>query len=232
LIGGAPVGITYMPASDKKQDIEQARELTLSITKKDFWNNTWFADPMLHGHYPEDGLKLFGSDVPDFPDSDMSVIKQPLDFYGVNIYHGMTLSYNKIRQSPYPGCGITTMDWQVTPQALYWGPKFLYERYGLPLVITENGMANTDWIQSDGKIHDPQRIDFMKMYLDAYRSAIGQGTKAIGYFYWSVMNNFEWAEGYRRRFGLIYVDYRNQKRVLKDSAFWYREVINSNGAII
>jgi beta-glucosidase len=187
---------------------------------------------MIKGHYPEDGLRIFGPEVPDFPVSDMAIIKQPLDFFGVNIYHGLTLTNDKVKQSPYPGCGISTMDWQVTPQALYWGPRFLYERYSLPLVITENGMANTDWIQSDGKIHDPQRVDFIKRYLRAYHQAILEGIKGIGYFYWSIMDNFEWAEGYRRRFGLIYIDYVNQKRILKDSALWYKQVIDSNGAII
>jgi beta-glucosidase len=91
-------------------------------------------------------------------------------------------------------------------------------------------MANCDWIQLDGKVHYPQRIDFLSRYLRAYQRALGDGVVAKGYFVWSVMDNFEWAHGYKQRFGLIYVDYAAQKRVLKDSAYWYREVIASKGA--
>jgi beta-glucosidase len=122
------------------------------------------------------------------------------------------------------------MDWPVTPGALYWGPKFLYERYGLPIYITENGLASMDWIAVDGKVHVAGRIDFLKRYLREYKRAAADGVELAGYFQWSIMDNFEWAEGYKRRFGIVYVDYETQKRTLKDSAYWYRDVINSNGA--
>ena len=228
-VGLAPVGLITMPGSDDPVMIRRAQEKTFSITRKDVWNNTWFADAMILGKYPEDGLLLFAGDLPPFPDSDMKIINQALDFYGVNIYHGMTLADDKVRNIPHPGCGITTMDWPVTPDVLYWGPKMFYERYGLPIVVTENGMGNTDWIQLDGKIHDPQRIDYMHRHLKAYKRALADGVEARGYFYWSVMDNFEWAEGYRKRFGLIYVDYQSQERRLKDSAGWYQKVIAANG---
>jgi beta-glucosidase len=125
---------------------------------------------------------------------------------------------------------MTTMEWPVTPQALYWGPRFAWERYGKPIVITENGMSNTDWIALDGGVHDPQRIDFLARYLREYRRAIRDGVRALGYFQWSIMDNFEWAHGYKRRFGLVYVDYPTGRRILKDSARWYAQVIRSNGA--
>lgn len=112
----------------------------------------------------------------------------------------MTLAGDKVRNIPHPGYGITRVDWPVTPEVLYWGPKMLYERYGLPIVFTENGIANTDWIQLDGKIHDPQRIDYLHRHLKAYKRALIDGLEARGYFYWSVMDNFECAEGYRKRF--------------------------------
>jgi len=118
----------------------------------------------------------------------------------------------------------------VTPEALYWGPRFMYERYGVPLFITENGLANADWISLDGAVHDPQRIDFTRRYLLALERAIADGVDLRGYFHWSLMDNFEWANGYRERFGLIFVDYATQQRVLKDSARWYAGVIASNGA--
>ncbi len=233
-IGAAPVGICKIPASENMADIEAARRAMFEIKEKELWNNTWFTDPMILGEYPEDGLKVFQDDLPPIKEGDMETICQPLDFYGANIYFG---DYIKATTNgdyeivPYPdGYAITTMDWPVTPEALYWGPKFLYERYKLPIVVTENGIAINDWIHVDGKVHDPQRIDFLTRYLRSYRKAIDDGVPAKGYFLWSIMDNFEWAFGFKQRFGLIYVDYQTQKRVLKDSAFWYKKVIANNGS--
>jgi len=122
--------------------------------------------------------------------------------------------------------------WPVMEKSMYWGPKFLYERYKKPIIITENGMANTDWVSLDGKIHDPQRIDFVQRYLLEFRRAADDGVKAAGYFLWSVMDNFEWLDGYSKRFGIVYVDYNTQQRILKDSAYWYKKIIASNGATL
>jgi beta-glucosidase len=131
---------------------------------------------------------------------------------------------------PFPdGFPMTSFYWAVTPESLYWGPKFFTERYGLPLVITENGMSNNDWVALDGKVHDPQRIDFLTRYLRALGRAIADGADVRAYFIWTLIDNFEWAEGFRQRFGLIHVDYPTQRRTLKDSALWYRGVIASNG---
>jgi beta-glucosidase len=207
-----------------------------SVLEKDCWNNTWFADPMVLGRYPEDGLRLLEGELPDIRNGDMETISQPLDFYGANIYHGQAGraasggGFDPV-QGP-DGPALTTMDWRVTPAALYWGPRFLYERYGLPVVITENGMANCDWVHRDAKVHDPQRIDFLTRYLLELKRAIDDGVPVKGYFLWSVMDNFEWAQGYKQRFGLIHVDYPSGKRTLKDSAYWYNDVIASNGDIL
>jgi beta-glucosidase len=125
---------------------------------------------------------------------------------------------------------MTAFNFPVLPEGLYWGPRFYRERYGLPILITENGMSNIDWVSLDGSVHDPQRIDFLRRYLLELKRASQDGVEVLGYFQWSIMDNFEWTEGYRERFGLIYVDYGTQKRTLKDSAYWYRDVIASNGA--
>ena len=235
-VGAAPVGITLFPITDSPQDVEAARRRMFSVTEKDCWNNTWFADPMVLGRYPEDGLRLFAGELPDLPEKDLETIGQPLDFYGANIYHGQAvraLGGGSVELVKGPdGPALTTMDWHVTAQALYWGPRFLYERYKLPVVITENGMANCDWVQLDGKVHDPQRIDFLTRYLRELKRAIDDGVQVNGYFLWSIMDNFEWAQGYKQRFGLIHVDYPSGKRTLKDSAYWYRDVIASNGSIL
>ncbi len=236
LIGAAPVGIIKMPCSGNPEDVAAARAATFSVTAKNCWNNTWFADPVVLGNYPADGLKLFEKEMPVIREGDMATIRQPIDFYGVNIYFGQYVRSSgdgAAAIAPLPrGPALTTMEWPVTPDALYWGPRFLYERYKLPVVVTENGMANCDWIHTDGKVHDPQRIDFVGRYLSEYRRAIADGVRAEGYFLWSIMDNLEWAYGYKQRFGIIHVDYATGTRTLKDSARWYKKVIETNGGIL
>ena len=236
IIGAAPVGITAIPATKEKKDIEAAKKYMFSIRNLDCWNNTWFTDPMIFGNYPEDGLELFKQYLPEIKPGDLETICQPLDFYGANIYHAQRVRSNEHDQPEivaHPkGTGHTTMEWAVTPEALYWGPRLFYERYQLPIVVTENGMAACDWIHRDGKVHDPQRIDFLARYLREYQRAIDEGVTAEGYFLWSIMDNFEWAFGFRQRFGLIYVDYPTQQRIMKDSAYWYKRVIETNGGIL
>ena len=235
-IGLAPVGIINIPATDGSEDVEAARHAMFSVTSKNCWNNTWWTDPVFCGRYPEDGLELFGSDVPPIQDQDMQMICQPLDFLGVNIYFGQMTRASKDGQPeavPFPvGHAMTAFRFPVSPEALYWGPRFLWERYQTPIIITENGMSNVDWASLDGKVHDPQRIDFLHLYLLELQKACKHGVEVHGYFQWSILDNFEWTEGYKERFGLVYVDYPTQKRTLKDSAYWYKEVIASNGATL
>lgn len=231
-VGFAPVGFASVPASDRAEDIAAARQAQFAITTPTLWNTTWYADPVFRQAYPEDGLALFGRAVPTIGSDDMATIGQPLDFYGVNIYHGQVVRAGEDGQPqvvPFPtGHPLTAFYWPVVPEALDWGPRFLWERYQKPIYITENGLANIDWIARDGQVHDPQRIDFTARYLGALRRAIGDGVDVRGYFHWSLMDNFEWAEGYKQRFGMIYVDYQTQQRVLKDSARWYQQVIATN----
>ena len=233
-VGFAPVAMVKFPATDRPEDIEAARSAMFSITERTCFNNTWWLEPVLRGRYPEDGLELFGAAVPQIRDGDMETICQPLDFFGTNVYQGTPVRADEHGQPqvvPHPvGHPLTAFRWPVTPEALYWAPRLFWERYGLPIFITENGMSNVDWVSLDGKVHDPQRIDFLNRYLLQLRKAIEDGVDVRGYFQWSIMDNFEWAEGYKQRFGLIYVDYPTQKRIMKDSAHWYREVIASNGA--
>jgi len=233
-IGLAPVGVACIPATDTPADLAAAKTAMFSIVNKDIWNNTWWMDPMFLGKYPEDGLKLYGADVPVIKESDMKIIHQPLDFFGANIYRGETFRAGKDgkpEQVKDPvGHPLTAYHWGVAPQALYWGPKNFYERYKLPIYMTENGMSNVDWVSLDGKVHDPQRIDFLNRYLLQLRKASDDGVDIRGYFQWSLMDNFEWASGFRERFGIVYTDFVTQKRILKDSALWYKSVIAANGA--
>jgi len=221
------------PATDSPEDIEATRQATMDVNSANFWHNAWFGDPVVLGHYPEAGLRAFGKDAPKFNAKDFEIIHQPLDFYGVNIYHGAAVHAGpdgKPAIVPHPpGHPHTHFDWPRTPDALYWGPRFMAERYKLPIIVTENGLSGNEWVSLDGKVHDPLRIDFLQRYLLALRRAIADGVDIRGYFHWSIMDNFEWASGYKHRFGLVHVDFDTQKRTLKDSAYWYREVIRTNG---
>jgi beta-glucosidase len=220
------------PISEKKEDIEAARVQTFKASR-DLWGNAWWTDPIVFGSYPEDGLRVFGGDVPAFTSEEMKTIREPIDFIGLNIYYGRMVRARDDGSPevlpPPPGRPHTLFRWPVTPEALRWGPRFIYERYHLPIVITENGMSNPDWVQLDGRVNDPQRIDFLERYLGAYHQAIADGVDARGYFLWSLLDNFEWAEGYRERFGIVHVDFETQKRTPKESSKWYREVIKSHG---
>ncbi|MFH0963779.1 MAG: GH1 family beta-glucosidase [Planctomycetota bacterium] len=244
-VGMAPAYIVRIPATDDPADVEAARTAMFSVDSvypdticSQFVGqpNYWWMDPIFLGRYPEEGLKYYGAAVPKITGADLETISQPLDFCGVNIYWGRRRRMGKDGK-PEPvaepvGGPLVIGAVPVTPEALYWGPKFLYERYGKPIVITENGMANPDWIASDGKVHDPQRIDFLRRYLSALRAACEDGVPVRGYFQWSIMDNFEWGLGYGRRLGLIYVDYPTQRRIIKDSGRWYSKVIASNGAAL
>jgi beta-glucosidase len=235
-IGWAPIGRTKYPATDSKADIDAARSLMMSVPARDFWNNTWFADPVVLGRYPEDGIASYRVPMSFVQPGDMETIRQPLDFYGVNIYDGEPVAAGPDGRprvlAHAPGHPQTAIRWFITPEALYWGPRFLYERYKLPIVVTENGMSGADWVSLDGKVHDPARIDYTARYLMALGRAIADGTDVRGYFHWSIMDNFEWQQGYKERFGLIHVDYATQTRTLKDSAHWYARIIATNGTAL
>jgi len=234
LIGWAPVGSVSFPASDDPKDIDAARRRAYAADGKHMWSNKLFSDPVCLGHYPEEALRLWGRDFPKFTPGQMQQIHQPIDFYGVNIYQGQRVRSDgnggAFNVESEPGTAINAYHWPVVPQSLYWGPRFIHERYKLPIYITENGFSCLDWVATDGRVHDPQRIDFTRRYLIELRRAIADGVDVRGYFHWSLMDNFEWADGYRQRFGLVHVDYPTQKRTIKDSGYWYAQTIRRNGA--
>jgi beta-glucosidase len=238
-IGVARAGAVRIPASEAPEDVASAREAMFSISASSHFNHAWFGDPMILGHYPEALLQRFADDWPSIGPRDMETICQPLDFYGLNVYFPEEVVGAGGVSRPGVGdsvggdwSGFTMMGWPVWPEAIYWGIRFLAERYHLPVVITENGMANTDWLHIDGRVHDPQRIDFLARYLLQVDRALQEGLDVRGYFVWTLLDNFEWARGMRPRFGLVYVDYPTQRRVLKDSAHWFRTVVESSGRVL
>jgi beta-glucosidase len=230
----APVALTRYPATSRPQDVQAARRATHGVRGRDPFNNSWWIDPIVFGRYPEEGLALFGADAPDVGADDFAIIGQPTDFLGINVYQGTPVraadnadGFEDVAHPP--GYPHTAFDWPITPQAMRFSAKFLHERYQLPLVITENGLSCRDAVSVDGVVHDVTRIDFTRSYLCALRQAIQEGADVRGYFHWSILDNFEWAAGYRERFGLIHVDFDTFERTPKRSAHWYGQVCRTNG---
>ncbi len=236
-IGWAPVGSARIPAAETPEDIEAARRSTFSVDTDEaassVWNCAWWMDPVFLGHYPEKALKGYGRNAPKINPGDMAAIHQPLDFLGANIYTGSTFRAGAAGRPEYVppplGAPLNTYGWNITPDILYWAGRFYYERYQKPIVVTENGIPIVDMVFRDGCVHDPQRCEYMDTYLAGVGRALAEGIPFTGYFYWSLMDNFEWQEGCKQRFGLIYVDYPTQRRILKDSARHYAAIIARNG---
>jgi len=232
LVGAAPCFRTTIPDTERPEDIEAARQSMFKTEGITLWNAVWSLDPCFGLGYPEDALKEWGEHAPVVRDGDLELIAQKLDFLGMNIYSGDRVKAGpdgKPETVPYPSYHPRTqMGWPVAPDALRWAVRFLYDRYRHPVLITENGLSQHDWVAEDGHVHDAGRIDFLTRYLRGLHKTMEEGVPVLGYFHWSIMDNFEWAEGYVPRFGMIHVDYPTQKRTLKDSALWYRSVIRAN----
>lgn len=234
-IGLAQCGRIMLPHTDSARDIEAARRATFDVSDNyidALFSVSLWSDPIFKGEYPQAFREKFADVMPQITDGDMEIIHQPIDFYAQNIYHASQVeaSGDGWKQLKYPaGQATNAMGWPVTPDCLYWCTKFLYENYGKPIIISENGMSAHDTVSLDGQVHDPNRIDYLHRYLLSLKKAIDEGVSVEGYFEWSLMDNFEWAFAYNYRFGIIYVDYATQKRILKDSALWYKQTIEQNG---
>ena len=225
-----------------------------AVHRLDLIANRAFLDPMLRGRYPQE-LFAITKGICDWDfirDGDLALIHQPIDVLGLNYYSTNLVKMSDRPQFPQstaastaPGASDvdwlptagphTEMGWNIDPDALYDTLVRLNDDYpGMPLVVTENGMACPDKVEvgPDGvkMVHDAERIDYLRRHLDAVYRAIQEGTDVRGYFAWSLMDNFEWAFGYSKRFGLTYVDYETQERIRKDSFMWYRDFIAEHSA--
>jgi beta-glucosidase len=213
----------YVPDNERPEEIERARMLSME-KGCGLMGNRWWMDPMLAGK-PVRAYGIYSSRK-----RDMGHIYQEYDFVGLNIY----TSYNYAEwgfgnKKPPEDMKKNSLGWIIDPRCMYWNVKFVYEKYGLPIMITENGLASNDVVSDDGRVYDPDRAEFMKGYLSALKRAANEGIPVLGYLHWSLMDNFEWAEGYEPRFGLVHVDYKNQKRTIKESAHYYKHIRETNG---
>jgi beta-glucosidase len=193
----------------------------------DQYHNQWYLQPLMEGSYPALLQQLPAAEQPQIKDGDMAIIAQPLDFLGVNYYTRTVYRANSkgwFSDVPPTSPPLTDMGWEIYPQGLTEILLAIHKRYKLPPVyITENGAAVPDTMHN-GQVHDTQRVKYFEQHLQATEAAINAGMRIDGYFAWSLMDNFEWAEGYAKRFGIVYVDYATQQRTLKDSAIALRDV--------
>jgi beta-glucosidase len=228
----APVLIAASPLTESPEDLEAARRFTFERETTELRVSGFWMDPIYRGEYSESALRAFGSAAPKFPARDLELIFQPLDALGFNLYDTVTVRADEtgapIVLLPEPGCPRTAFGWPVTPEGHFFGPKLAYERYRLPVLITENGLSTSDWVALDGKVHDAARSDFIQRHLEELRKAMQSGVPVLGYFHWSLLDNFEWNHGYRERFGLVHVDYRTLRRTLKDSFFSYQSIVRTD----
>lgn len=221
------------PASDSAEDVAATQ-------RADAYMNRQYLDPVFLGSYPDEMREIFGDAWPEHSAEDFTLIRQPLDFLGINYYtrgvarhdaDAWPVNASNVRQA---GATYTETGWEVHPASLTRMLLWVTERYGrLPLYITENGAAFPDPPTAEADVlDDPLRVDYYRTHLRAAHDAIQQGVNLRGYCAWSLLDNFEWSLGYSKRFGIVHVDYETQRRTPKASARFYADVIRTNGGAL
>ena len=231
------IGITLnlmgrRPLTDSSRDREAA-------VRADGYLNRWFLDPVVKGSYPEDMKELYRSKgvvLPDFKEEELALISQPLDFIGLNYYNDFYVEADErawplgfaIRNPEH--IPVTDRNWPITEDGLEHMLLRMKDEYGIrKIIITENGASYHDAVSLDHKVEDGARKDYLRRHLTALHSAMEKGAPVTGYFMWSFCDNFEWSFGYGSRFGIVYIDFATQERIIKDSGRWYSRVIAENG---
>ncbi|MEM5532743.1 GH1 family beta-glucosidase [Pseudoalteromonas arctica] len=209
------------PLTDNQQDIDSAKYA-------DDYLNQWYMKPIMDGKYPDIINQLPSDHLPDIHPGDMELISQPIDYLGINFYTRQIYKAHPtdIYEPIAPTGPLTDMGWEIYPQSFTDLLVSLNKTYTLPpIYITENGAAMPD-TYNNGEVNDLDRLNYYNDHLNAVHNAIEQGVVIDGYFAWSLMDNFEWAEGYLKRFGIVYVDYKTQQRTIKNSGLAYKELIS------
>jgi beta-glucosidase len=218
-------------ATNKLEDIEAAKRWDLAF-------NRWFMDPLFGRGYPEELVAWYGKNMPDIKDGDLEIMASPMDFLGVNYYTRRLVSYapqdQHIKAVQVYRPHIKRADFEeseIFPEGLYKVLVNIKEQYGnIPVYITESGTSGNDSISSDGCVHDPERVDYLRRHFAAAWQAIKEGCDIKGYFVWSIYDNFEWGFGFTKRFGVVYVDRENNlRRIIKDSGHFVASVFDRNG---
>lgn len=223
-VGIAMAAGAFIPENESPEAIADARKKSFYFMSGTM-SNRWWSDPIFKGE-PVTAYGIYHTRKKDMPK-----VKCDMDFIGVNVYAPFQKNWYGTSET-VPADRKNSLGWVIDGRCLYWTIRFFHERYGLPIMVTENGLAANDSVDQDGRVHDSKRVDFLNEYLSNLKQAVSEGIPVLGYQHWSIMDNFEWAEGYGPRFGLIHVDYQTQKRTLKDSAYEYKKIIESNGACL
>jgi beta-glucosidase len=211
---------------------DERAETRAAVEKQDRFKNRWFLDPIFRGTYPESLFAEQGVAPPPIQDGDMELVASPTDFLGVNYYARELIRADTDtpgswrRVYPVPGSSYTAMNWEVFPHGLSDLLLRLQREYApQAMLITENGAAFEDEWGRGSDVSDHDRQQYLQSHIQALGHAVEQGAAVRGYYIWSLLDNFEWAEGYAKRFGLIYVDYPTQQRIIKESGYWYRDFL-------
>lgn len=219
--------VLILTPTEPADDSEAAARAAEFTWRKD---GAWYLDPLFHARYPEDIWQACPDKAPEMKDADLQLISQKMDYLGVNYYFRAVVNAKGRRLEKIAGSKYTAMGWEIYPEGLSNLLERIHKDYPLPpIYITENGAAFDDLL-ANGQVHDQKRINYLYGHLLALHKAIQRGVDVRGYFCWSLLDNFEWAYGFSKRFGLVYIDYeKEQARLLKDSALWYAKVIERNG---
>jgi len=228
-VGPAENITTAVPAIETEEHIAAAERATREL-------NAGYLTVMMEGRYTDGFLAGAGANAPKFTPDDLKIISSPVDFVGLNVY--VPNAYVTAADTPqgytllpmptsYPRMASPWL--MLGPEAMYWAPRHAAKLWNIKdLYITENGTSAADQPAADGLVYDVDRVMYLRNYLTQLQRATSEGVPVHGYFLWSLLDNFEWADGYATRFGLVHVDYATQKRTPKLSASFYREVIARN----
>lgn len=227
-VGFVPCGNLCYPQADTPEGREAAYRASFEYGDRWGFNFNIVLDSLVLKRYDDTVPAVVKKFAATIPASDWELMEAP-DFIGINVYQGQMVDAQGKAVPKPAGYPLTACKWPITPAVMHYGPMNVHRRYRLPIIISENGLSCNDVEFLDGRVHDPDRVNYLHRYISELSRAVQEGVPVFGYLHWSFLDNFEWSSGYDERFGLIFVDYATQRRIPKDSAGWYARVIETNG---